>query len=100
MSNSDNFIKGAFSISSIILAVLVIVSSVAFMIESPVAQGVEINDTAIDNVVPTPAIIIDYPEGTMDNTALTQLGGELVMVHFVEFPPMHIDVKQPVNLNN
>ena len=98
MSSSDNFIKGAFSISSIILAVLVIVSSMAFMIEAPTAQGVEINDNTIDHVLPIPAIMIDQPEDVLgDNIALAQLGDELVMVHFVEFPPMYINIKPPLN---
>ena len=100
MSNSDSFIKGVFSISSIILAVAVIISSVAYMVEIPVPQNTETYDTGseIESPVPAPAIIIDYPEITKDDgSALAQLGDDLVMVHFVEFPPMHINVLSPLN---
>jgi len=101
MSNTDSFIKDVFSISSIALAVLVIVSSVAIMSRTPTAQGFVINDTAAENLMPAPAIMIEHPSAMQENAdILTQLGDDIVMVHFIEFPPMHINAQQPLDLNN
>jgi len=96
MSNTDNFIKNAFSISSIMLAAMVIISSIAIISQTPKAPGVMINDTHIENVEPVPAILINpEPEGEID--MLAYLNDSNAMVHFIEFPPMHINIQPGLN---
>jgi len=98
MSNTDSFIKDVFSISSIALAVLIIVSSIAVISRTPTAQGVVIDDGVIESVIPVPAIMIDQGPALQENAdILTQLGDDVVMVHFVEFPPMQINAQVPLN---
>ena len=99
MSNTDSFIKDVFSVSSIALAVLIIVSSIAIISRTPAAQGTIINDDGIiESVIPVPAIMIDQVPVLQENADIrAQLGDDIVMVHFVEFPPMHINAHIPLN---
>ena len=96
MSNTDNFIKSAFSISSIMLAVMVIISSIAIISQTPKASGVMINDTHIENVDPVPAILVN-PEPAEEIDVLAYLNDSSAIVHFIEFPPMHINVQPSLN---
>jgi len=78
------------------LAVLVIISSIAIISHTPNASGIMINDTHIENVEPVPAILVNpEPEGEID--ILAYLNDSNTMVHFIEFPPMHINIQPGLN---
>ncbi len=100
MTNTDNFIKGVFAISSITLAVLVILSSIAIISQAGTIPGAVNEQPGFDeNIVPTPAIMIDHPEMiNEDGMALAYSLENEAAVQFIEFPPMYISA-QPL-LNN
>ena len=98
MSNTDNFIKGIFAISSIALAVLVILSSVAIISNASSVPDVAIENYLDENVVPTPAILIDYPPMiNEDDLALAYLEENGNAIQFIEFPPMYISALPLLN---
>ena len=99
MTNTDNFIKGVFTISSITLAVLVILSSIAIISNASSPSGAIIDENQVEESIPAPAIMIDNPPGFSDeDIALAYLQESSGAIQFIEFPPMHINV-QPL-LNN
>ena len=95
MSINNDIIRSAISIASIILTAIITITSVAIIANtSPAISASHFPEAPRAMEIFSP---VEEPTYNANKLVWNEAGTELVMIQFIEFPPMHINGNLPLN---